>query len=239
MLMSNEKFRNAYKQELLDLSKKNFESSKATTVLTQFKNTYEPLFAQYYTRYNWSNDTTNGYAGYNSLKSFVEQRPNGIAQMNTWIDNFYKTGKDEEVIVIPSPSPSVTPSTEPSVKPSASPSSKPTPAPTVSPTKKPVPNPGQTKKTAKTKKIKKLGVKAKKKTKVIRVSTVGKAQVTIVVSKKIIVKGKKKVKKITKKTSAKGVVSFKLSKKLTKGTKITVTVHKKGYKTKKKSIKIK
>lgn len=47
MLMSNEKFRNAYKQELLDLSKKNFESSKATTVLTQFKNTYEPLFAQY------------------------------------------------------------------------------------------------------------------------------------------------------------------------------------------------
>lgn len=119
--------RNAYKQELLDLSKKNFESSKATTVLTQFKNTYEPLFAQYYTRYNWSNDTTNGYAGYNSLKSFVEQRPNGIAQMNTWIDNFYKTGKDEEVIVIPSPSPSVTPSTEPSVKPSASPSSKPTP----------------------------------------------------------------------------------------------------------------
>ena len=52
-------------------------------------------------------------------------------------------------------------------------------------------------------------------------------------------KGKKKVKKITKKTSAKGVVSFKLSKKLTKGTKITVTVHKKGYKTKKKSIKIK
>lgn len=239
MLMSNEKFRNAYKQELLDLSKKNFESSKATTVLTQFKNTYEPLFAQYYTRYNWSNDTTNGYAGYNSLKSFVEQRPNGIAQMNTWIDNFYKTGKDEEVIVIPSPSPSVTPSTEPSVKPSASPSSKPTPAPTVSPTKKPVPNPGQTKKTAKTKKIKKLGVKAKKKTKVIRVSTVGKAQVTIVVSKKIIVKGKKKVKKITKKTSAKGVVSFKLSKKLTKGMKITVTVHKKGYKTKKKSIKIK
>ena len=159
------------------------------------------------------------------MKSFVEQRPNGIAQMNTWIDNFYKTGKDEEVIVIPSPSPSVTPSTEPSVKPSASPSSKPTPAPTVSPTKKPVPNPGQTKKTAKTK--------------VIRVSTVGKAQVTIVVSKKIIVKGKKKVKKITKKTSAKGVVSFKLSKKLTKGTKITVTVHKKGYKTKKKSIKIK
>ena len=73
----------------------------------------------------------------------------------------------------------------------------------------------------------------------IRVSTVGKAQVTIVVSKKIIVKGKKKVKKITKKTSAKGVVSFKLSKKLTKGTKITVAVHKKGYKTKKKSIKIK
>lgn len=84
-----------------------------------------------------------------------------------------------------------------------------------------------------------MDVKAKKKTKVIRVSTVGKAQVTIVVSKKIIVKGKKKVKKITKKTSAKGVVSFKLSKKLTKGTKIKVTVHKKGYKTKKKSIKIK
>ncbi len=71
----------------------------------------------------------------------------------------------------------------------------------------------------------------------IRVSTVGKAQVTIVVSKKIIVKGKKKVKKITKKTTAKGVVSFKLSKKLTKGTKITVTVHKKDTKRRKRVLK--
>ena len=73
----------------------------------------------------------------------------------------------------------------------------------------------------------------------IRVSTVGKAQVTIVVSKKIIVKGKKKVKKITKRTSAKGVVSFRLSKKLTKGTKIKVTVHKKDTKRRKRVLKIK
>lgn len=217
LLMTNENFREAYKTELDSLADTVFAKNIAVEKLDQFKGTYEPLFAQFYERYSWNNDHNNGYAGYNNLKTFVTGRKKGINANISFIDTFFENYDYYE----PTPEP-----------------------PVVSPSPSPNPgggqeNPDKITEPVKKKKINKLTITAKKNKKVIQVKTIAKAKVTIALSKKIIINGKRKVKKITVTASRKGTAKIKLSKKLSKGIKITVTVKKTGYQTKKKSVKIK
>lgn len=87
------------------------------------------------------------------------------------------------------------------------------------------------------KKASKLSVTTRKGNKYILVDTIGKATVTVKINDAIIKKNGKKVTKIVK-SSGNGEIKIKLSRKLTKGDKITVTVKKNGYETKKSTKKI-
>ena len=87
------------------------------------------------------------------------------------------------------------------------------------------------------KKASKLSVTSRKGNKYILVDTIGKATVTVKINDAIIKKNGKKVTKIVK-SSGNGEIKIKLSRKLTKGDKITVTVKKNGYETKKSTKKI-
>lgn len=266
LLMTNENFREDYKTELGELSDTVFEKNRAVEKLNVFQGTYDPLFAQFYKRYNITNDYTYGYAGYNNLKSFVQGREAGIAVNVQFIDDIFENYDYSGPTVSPSPSPTPTPSPTPDPETSPVPESSALPAPEVSaspdagtgvaqvpgtivsPTPDTIEEPddgtegggdeglipdGKTKK-----KIKKLTINARKNKKTIQIKTIAKGKTTVTLSKKIIVKGKKKVKKITVTASKKGIVKIKLSKKLAKGMKVTVQVKKKGYTTKKKTLKI-
>lgn len=250
LLMTNEKFREAYKTELRNLENTVFKEADALAKLDKFKDTYGPLFTQFYTRYNWNNDPEYGYyASYNCLKSFVMGRKKGIASNIQFIDSFFANYDYTE----PTPPPEgTTPPPEGTTPPpegtTPPPEGSTTPPPDTNVTASPSPTPGggdkvnePPKKTTKPvvkKKVKKLTVTAKKGKKSIQVKTIAKAKVTITLSQKYIVKGRKKVKKITVTADKKGVIRLKLSKKLTKGMKITVTVKKSGYQTKKKTVKV-
>lgn len=86
-------------------------------------------------------------------------------------------------------------------------------------------------------KASKLSVTTRKGNKYILVDTIGKATVTVKINDAIIKKNGKKMTKIVK-SSGNGEIKIKLSRKLTKGDKITVTVKKNGYETKKSTKKI-
>lgn len=226
LLMSNQGFREDFKKELAGFADATFEKDMAQKKLDQFRNTYEPLFKQYFTRYfgaseadGWCRGTATGYASYQSLKDFVSRRGGYISSMNDYLDEYYK------YLGLPDPGDGAgnggndgnggidgnagngqgSGSGTESVK----------------------------------KTIKKLSVTAKKGKKVIQVKTIAKAKVTVSLNKKIAKKGRKKVKKITVTATKKGAVKIKLSKKLAKGVKVRVQVKKSGYKTKSKTVKVK
>lgn len=268
LLMTNDRFRSEYLQELENLQNTCFEATKAVSALDYLAGMYNPLFAQFIDRYNYNIDYTYGYAGYNNLKTFVQNRKNGIDTIVSGVENYYsslnydkepyypyttvdkerESSGNEEPDPTPTPTPGTNSTPTPGTTAAPTPGTSNTPAPGQSavPSQQPTvaPTPGTTAKPAPTKapakkKIKKLTVSAKRGKKTITVKTLGKAKVTVTVSKKIIVKGKKKVKKVTFQTSKKGVRKIKLSKKLTKGTKIKVTVKKAGYTTRTKVYKVK
>lgn len=245
LLMSNKSFREDYKTELSGLADSVFAEEIAVAKLDMFRGTYNPLFPQFYNRYNWNNDYENGYASYNRLKEFVKGREKGIGAIIQFIDNFFKDNGSNTTS-----SPSPTPETSVSPSPTPGASMSPSPAPDVPASPSPDPggssdsgsgNDGNDKadtNPADKKEVKMLAVTAKRNKKVIQVKTVAKAKVTVTLSQKIIVKGGKKVKKITVTSSGKGIARIKLSQKLTKGVKVTVTVKKNGYKTAKKTVKV-
>ena len=271
LLMTNKNFREEYKAELSSLADTVFAETDAVAKLDMFRGTYGPLFAQFYNRYNWYNDYENGYAGYNSLKSFVKGREKGIPANIRFIDEFFKDqggsqptqnpGTPTPAPGTPTPAPG-TQTTAPGTQTTAPGTQTPdpgaqapdpgtqTPAPGT-PTQNPgTPTPpsatpggdtgsGSGGETTGKKKINTLSVTAKKKKNSIQVKTIAKAKVTVTLSKKIIIQGKKRVKKISVTTSGKGTARIKLSQKLTKGMKVTVTVKKSGYQTKKKTVKVK
>lgn len=231
-LMTNDNFREDFATTLNHLTQNNFEANAAVAACEVYRDTYQPLYDQFFARYGNVGSTQNaiygGYSSFSCITGFIQNRSKAIPGILQWVDDFYKTHtiynsktakETEEQPVEP------TPSENPG---------KPFPSPDKSSgtsTEKTQTKPNQKKTTVKKKKIKPLKISAKKGKKVITVKTVKKSKVTIKLSKKVLRSGKKKVKKITisPTKNKKGKLSFQLSGKLKKGMKITVTVSKKGY----------
>lgn len=93
-LMTNESFRTAYCQELLDLSDTVFEKTAAITRLTAFEEIYGPLLDQFFARYPDTGDTSNalygGYASSQCISDFVNLRAENIQSMIDWVDEHFK-----------------------------------------------------------------------------------------------------------------------------------------------------
>lgn len=209
-LMTNEGFRASFAERLQELSSKNFEKNAATAVCQKYRDTYQPLYLQFFNRFfrtaggEWrAQEALYGAGSYQAMTAYVGARAGYIDNILKWVDNFYKTHTvynsgieqtDDE-------------------------------------------NGNQN---VSLKKIGTCKVTAKKGKKSITVKTIKKASVKIAVSKKIILSGGKKVKTITIPASKnkKGTVSVKLASKLKKGIRITVTVKKSGYQKKSKSISV-
>lgn len=96
-LMSNEAFREDFIARLKSLSEEEFESERATNNCTRFKDTYEPLYHQFYTRYMGKdaagyveNAVTGSYASYSCIVDFIKERKNHIQDMVDWIEEHYE-----------------------------------------------------------------------------------------------------------------------------------------------------
>lgn len=221
-LMTNQGFREDFARCLNDLNENQFQADSAIAACDVYRDTYKPLYDQYFNRFGnvgSADAAINGYyASYACITGFIRERSNAIPNMLNWVERYYK---EQET---PSPSPSVSPS--PTTKPG-----------NVDTNNRPD-NGEQKKKSPKKKKVIKLKVTAKKGKKVIKIVTVKKAKVTVHIKRKIIRKGKKKVRTITYSgtKNKKGVIKIKLLKKLKKSDKIKITVKKTGYKTKKKTV---
>lgn len=96
-LMTNKSFRADFATSLKALSDKNFNSKKATAALDVFKNTYSPLYDQFFTRYPGTGSTNksnnDGYASYKSIKDFLKLRANYIQPMLDYVDKHYAASK--------------------------------------------------------------------------------------------------------------------------------------------------
>lgn len=97
-LMSNEGFRKDFIAKLQSLSEQEFESEKAIANCTKFKDIYEPLYHQFYTRYMGKeqadglvkNAVDGHYASYSCIVDFLKERKNHIQDMVDWIEEYYE-----------------------------------------------------------------------------------------------------------------------------------------------------
>lgn len=97
-LMSNEGFRKDFIAKLQSLSEQEFQSEKAIDNCTKFKDIYEPLYHQFYTRYMGGeqadglvdNAVNGSYASYSCIVDFLEERENHIQDMVDWIEEYYE-----------------------------------------------------------------------------------------------------------------------------------------------------
>lgn len=243
-LMTNKGFRDDFADSLNALTTGNFEENSAIAAGTKHKDTYTPLYNQFFNRYDNVGSADDaiygGYASHTCMMEFIEARPEAIPNILQWVRNFFNDPGGNET-----PPPTITPTITPSDDPGTSNPPGSTPAPSIQPTTPPqnTPTPGgkdDGKDNKAKKKISKLNVTAKKGKKTIKIATIKKSKVTVKLSRKIIVNGKKKTKIITYKASKnkKGTFRITLSKKLKKRDKITVKISKTGYKNKKKNVKI-
>lgn len=97
-LMTNEGFRNDFIRKLEELTENNFESETAITACTKYKEIYEPLYPQFYTRYmgkdrsesSAKNAITGGYASYSCIVDFLKERKNHIPEIIDWIKYYFE-----------------------------------------------------------------------------------------------------------------------------------------------------
>lgn len=97
-LMTNEEFRQSFAERLDYLSENNFKKEEAVSACTVFKDTYAPLYPQFYARYmgkEKAEELTNnaiegGYASYKCIVDFLEERENHIKEMMDWVQEVYK-----------------------------------------------------------------------------------------------------------------------------------------------------
>ena len=94
-LMSNENFRKDFESSILALSDNQFNKTTAIPALDVFKDVYGPLYDQFFARYPGTGDANNslygGYASYQCIKDFLEQRADYIQPMLDYVDNYYAT----------------------------------------------------------------------------------------------------------------------------------------------------
>lgn len=92
-LMTNEGFRKDFAEKLLSLSDTNFRYDKALAVLDQYKDTYSPLYDQFFARYQGTGTTENaingGYASYQCIKDFLGLRADYIQPMLDYVGKVY------------------------------------------------------------------------------------------------------------------------------------------------------
>lgn len=93
-LMTNEGFRTQFNDRLLSLSDTNFKYATANAALTKFTNIYEPLFDQFFERYEGAGTTEDavngGYASVKCIRDFLSQRSKNIQKLVNYVNNHYK-----------------------------------------------------------------------------------------------------------------------------------------------------
>jgi hypothetical protein len=93
-LMTNEKFRKDFAASLKSLSNKNFKYKAAMSALDTFKDTYSPLYKQFFLRYpgtgSENNSINGGYASYKCISDFLKLRADNIQPMLDYVEEFYK-----------------------------------------------------------------------------------------------------------------------------------------------------
>lgn len=92
-LMTNETWRNAFYDRILGLSEGEFEYQTAMARLDMLKNSYTPLYDQFFARFpgTGSADNSNygGYASYQCIKDFLDKRSDNIQKMIDWCENYF------------------------------------------------------------------------------------------------------------------------------------------------------
>lgn len=94
-LMTNEAFREDFSSFLRELSLKNLNSKSALAALDVFKDSYNPLYEQFFKRYpgtgSASNSINGGYASYKCIRDFISLRSKYIQPMIDYVNEFYGT----------------------------------------------------------------------------------------------------------------------------------------------------
>ncbi len=92
-LMTNENFRTEYCNKLLEMSDTVFEKDLALEVLTEYENTYSPLFEQFFNRYPGTGSKREalygGYASSKCIRDFLSIRENNIQNIIDWVEQQY------------------------------------------------------------------------------------------------------------------------------------------------------
>ncbi len=92
-LMTNENFRTEFCNQLLELSDTIFEKELALSVLTEYENSYGPLFEQFFERYPGTGSKDDalygGYASSKCIRDFLAKRENNIQKMIDWVNKQY------------------------------------------------------------------------------------------------------------------------------------------------------
>ncbi len=155
-LMTNRKFRDAFKTRLSQLTDTNFERENALAVAQKFRGVYEPILGQFFKRfpasgYSLSGGMDGGYASLQCIIDFVGSRADTIPEIVSYLNKYYKdtdtpapaTDTPAPATDTPQPSESAVPSDTPqpsgSVAPSAMPqeSAKPSDTPQTDTSSKP------------------------------------------------------------------------------------------------------
>ncbi len=96
-LMSNAKFRDEFEISLKALSKENFNKETALKALDVFKDTYGPLYDQFFARYpgtgSKDNSINGGYASYKCIADFLKLRADYIQPMLDFVYELYPKGE--------------------------------------------------------------------------------------------------------------------------------------------------
>lgn len=92
-LMTNEGFRKDFAAKLKDLSNSIFKYNTALSALDVFKNTYGPLYTQFFNRYpntGSKDNSINGYyASYSCIKDFLKLRADNLQPILNYVDEIY------------------------------------------------------------------------------------------------------------------------------------------------------
>jgi hypothetical protein len=92
-LMTNADFRKDFAASLLALSDNNFKYDSAMAALNKFKDTYSPLYDQFFARYRGTGDKENsnngGYASYQCIADFLKFRADRIQPMLDYVNSIY------------------------------------------------------------------------------------------------------------------------------------------------------
>ena len=92
-LMTNEGWRSDFYERLLSLSDTCFQKDTAMARLELLKNTYSPLYDQFFARFPGTGSAQNsnygGYASYQCIKDFLARRENHIQNMIDWAEDYF------------------------------------------------------------------------------------------------------------------------------------------------------